>query len=286
MKDAAAFGAELHRDVHEVVSSSGSTFTNGMRILAAPRRKAIFAVYAFCRIVDDIVDGDGSSEGKLARISLWEREIDGVFSNRPETAIGRELRQAAVTYELPQEEFHLILDGMRMDVAPMLGPDRARLDAYIRRVAGAVGLLSMRVFGAWRGEPSRRFALALAEAMQLTNILRDVEEDARIGRVYLPREVLDAVGVPADPVRLLAAPNLPEACRALGLRARQAFRIASREVPAHGRVQIAPALLMMGPYERLLARMEADWSRPPPRRASWRKALDGARCLALGGAGR
>ncbi len=283
MTDLPIEDSELHHDVREIVAASGSTFVNGMRILSARRRQAIFAVYAFCRVVDDIVDGVGTSDSKHARLRVWEREIDATFRGVPQTPIGREIARAAGRYDLPEEEFHLILEGMWMDVTPIVAPEWTRLDAYIRRVAGSVGLLSMRIFGAWRGAPSQRFALALAEGMQLTNILRDVEEDARIGRIYVPREILDATGVVADPARIASATNLPLTRRAVGARAREAFRVAGREVAVHGRFRLAPALLMMGPYERLLARMESDWTRAPAVRPGWRKAFDGARCLALGG---
>ncbi len=273
----------LHHDVREIVAASGSTFVNGMRVLSSHRRRAIFSVYAFCRVVDDIVDGNGTVDSKHARLRSWEREIDAVFRGAPSSPIGVELRQAAERFDLPQEEFQLILEGMWMDVSPLVAPDWAGLEAYVRRVAGAVGLLCMRIFGAWRGAASQRFALALAEGMQLTNILRDIEEDARIGRIYVPREILDATGVPADPAMIAFSENLPLTRRAIGARAREAFRTAGSEVAVHGRFRLAPALLMMGPYERLLASMEEDWTRPPSPRANWRKAYDGARCVALGG---
>jgi presqualene diphosphate synthase len=274
---------DLHHDVRQVVTRSGSTFVNGMRILSPHRRDAIHAVYAFCRVVDDIVDGDLSVEQKHQRLRFWEREIDAVFGGSPSTPIGLELARAAERFDLPEEEFRLILEGMWMDVTPLVAPDWEKLQAYVRRVAGAVGLLSMRIFGAWQGGPSHRFALALAEAMQLTNILRDVEEDAGIGRIYVPREILDATRVPADPSTISSSANLPLARRAVGVRARQAFHRACCEVPAHGRLRLAPALLMMGPYERLLAQMEANWRQPPLARPGWRKAVDGLRCVALGG---
>lgn len=280
----AAFDIEADRGVRDVVAASGSTFVHGMRILSPPRRQAIFAVYAFCRVVDDIVDGPASPARKRAGLDLWDREIAAVFAGAPQTAIGRELRRAADGYDLPEREFHLILEGMWMDVTPVVAPDRETLEAYVRRVAGAVGMLSMRIFGAWRGAPSRDFALSLARGMQFTNILRDVEEDAMLGRVYLPRDILETAGVTPDPARIAADPNLPLARRALGRDARAAFRDACAAVPAHPRLRLTPAFLMMGPYERLLAGMELDWHRPAPRRPGWRKAVDGLVCLARGGA--
>ncbi|MGR3464424.1 MULTISPECIES: squalene/phytoene synthase family protein [Rhodobacterales] len=272
--------------VPEIVSGSGSSFKAGMRLLPAPRRRAILAIYAFCRLVDDMVDGPAPLAEKRAYLDAWETELARVRAGCPETPVGREIARASRAYGLPHEEFELVLDGMRMDLDGVVAPDEARLDAYIRRVAGAVGILSMHVFGAWRGEASRRFALALAEALQLTNILRDVEEDAGLGRLYLPAGLLAETGIPATPAAVPGASGLPQARRRLAARARAAFVDAAREIGAHSRLRIAPALLMMGPYERLLREIEADPSRPPADRPRWRKLLDGLACLARGGASR
>ena len=205
------------------------------------------------------------------------------FDGLPRTAVGAELARAVDRHDLPQAEFLLVLDGMRMDAVPMIAPSTERLLAYIRRVAGAVGLLSMRCFGAWRGAPSERFALGLARGLQLTNILRDVEEDAARGRLYLPEHVLRATGLPRDPAVVAAHPDLPRARAMLGAEARAAFAEAAIEIPAHSRARLLPALLMMGPYERLLARMEADWTRRPADRSRLGKLLDGTRLAASGG---
>ncbi len=266
----------------QIVAASGSSFIYGMKVLPARRRKAIFSLYAFCRVVDDIVDKPGDPDQKARNLRFWEDEIAAVYSGTPRTEIGRELARAAETYDLPQREFLLLIEGMRMDIRPIVAPRKAVLEKYVRRAAGTVGLLSMRVFGAWRGEPSRRFALALAEGMQLTNILRDVEEDAAMGRIYLPAEILAGAGIAADPATIAGEPHLPQARRALGCHARAAFGRALSEVPTHGRRPLIPALLMMGPYERLLSQMESDWTLPHSR-PKWRKAIDGIRCVALGG---
>jgi len=267
-------------EVRGIVAASGSSFTAGMRVLPRGRRDAIFALYAFCRIVDDIADGEGEGAAKLARLAWWRDEVERVYQGAPRGAVGHELALATRRHDLPREEFDLILEGMRMDADGIIAPEAAELDRYVRCVAGAVGILAMRVFGAWRGERSRRFALALAKGMQLTNILRDVEEDGRMGRLYLPRPILEAAGVPADPALAFAHPRLPEARRLLGLAARSQFRRARALARGHAWARMLPAYLMMGPYEALLGRMEADWTRPPPRRAGWRKAADGVACAA------
>ena len=268
-------------EVRRVVVAAGSSFAAGMRVLPRMRREAIHAVYALCRVVDDIADGDapGTTDParRAAHLDEWEDEIGSVFAGRPRTAIGAEIARAAERLDLPKDEFLLILDGMRMDAHDIVAPSAEMLAAYVRRVAGAVGILSMRCFGAWRGEPSERFALSLARGLQLTNILRDVEEDARRGRLYLPRHALDEAGVPGDPAEAAAHPNLPAARAILGREARTAFSDAQREVAAHPRTPLIPALMMMGPYERLLGRMESDWTRLPPRRTGFGKLWDGAR---------
>lgn len=266
-------------EVRRVVAGAGSSFAAGMRVLPEARRRAIHAVYALCRAVDDIADGDAPGAASPARragqLDAWEAEVEEVFRDRPRTAIGAELARAVGWLDLPKAEFLLILDGMRMDAEAIVAPTEEALSAYVRRVAGAVGLLSMRCFGAWRGAPSERFALSLAQGLQLTNILRDVEEDAAMGRLYLPAPVLDAAGLPRDPAGVVGHPGLPLARAALGRQARDAFAAASAEIAAHRRAPLLPALMMMGPYERLLARWEADWSAPPPRRSRLGKIVDG-----------
>ena len=272
-------------DIGAVVAGSNTSFMAGMRVLPRARREAIHALYAFCRIVDDIADGDVQVPDRRAALDAWEAEIDGLFAGRPRTAVGRALIGPIERYALPREEFALVIDGMRMDVeGPVIAPDRERLEAYVRRVAGAVGMLSMRIFGAWRGAPSRRFALALAEGLQLTNILRDVEEDARLGRLYLPADALAAGGVPTDPARVAGHPGLGRARAVTGAWARARFEDARAEVGAHGRLALAPALFMMGPYERMLASMEqAGFAGAAPRMGAARKAWHGVGCAVRGG---
>ncbi|WP_375262691.1 squalene/phytoene synthase family protein [Palleronia sp.] len=268
-----------------IVARSGSSFRLGMRLLPAERRRAIIAIYAFCRSVDDIVDGPLPLTDKAAGVDAWERELDLAAHGKAATPVGRDLAHAIARFDLPPEEFALVIDGMRMDLRGILAPDRATFQAYIRRVAGAVGILSMHVFGAWRGETSRRFALSLARALQITNILRDIEEDAGLGRLYLPADLLRDAGIPADPSRVPGAPGLPKVRARLATEAREAFGEARHEIAGHPRLRLAPALLMMGPYDRLLRCIEADPSRPPPRRGRIGKAYDGIRCMVQPGRG-
>jgi phytoene/squalene synthetase len=269
-------------EVQDIVAASGSSFTTAMKILPRERRDAMFAIYAFCRLVDDITDVEGPASEKLAALNEWSDEITRTYQRTPNTAVGEELVRAIYRFQLPRREFDLILAGMRMDVEGMVAPHPMRLARYVRCVAGTVGLLSMRVFGAWQADASQRFALSLGSAMQLTNILRDVEEDARLGRLYIPAPMLAAAGVPPDPHTAWQHPAMPEARRRLGLVARTQFDRTWAARRGHARARLIPALLMMGPYERLLASMEADWERPPLPRSRWRKMTDGIVC-AVGG---
>ncbi len=256
--------------VDEITSAAKSSFSLGMKLLSRPRRQAMRAVYAFCRVVDDIADGDLPVRERIELLSDWRQEVDRIFAGTPSSAIGQALLRPIAEYALPKSEFLLMIEGMEMDArGPIVAPSMEELAAYTRRVAGSVGCLSMRIFGAWRGDESERFALALADAIQQTNILRDVEEDARIGRLYLPREVLDEAGIPADPPRVPGHPNLPKACGMLGLAARENFSAARALAPRHCRQALMPAMAMMGVYRRYLKLMESrDFCRDAPVRLS------------------
>ncbi|GGL78329.1 squalene/phytoene synthase family protein [Wenxinia marina] len=277
-----ALDMDMQKPAAEIVRASGSSFAAGMRCLPRERRRAIVAVYAFCRTVDDIADGGGTVERRSAGLDAWQRELDRVRRDEAVTPVGTELAWAIRRFALPDEELDLVIEGMRMDVDGMCAPDSRTLDDYVRRVAGSVGLLSMHIFGAWQGDASRRFALSLAQALQLTNILRDVEEDAAIGRIYLPSELLTEAGVSPDPRTLPAAAGLPRVRGAIAAKARAAFDAAEAEIPRHSRLRLMPALMMMGPYERLLTEVERDTRRPPPPRTRLGKLRDGLVCILRG----
>lgn len=251
-------GTDPARAVAEITARSRTSFAQGMRILPPARRRGMWALYAFARVIDDIADEDWPAAEKHRLLDAWRGEIGALYDGRPRSAVGLALAEPVARWDLPQAEFREMIDGMQMDAdGPIIAPPMATLRRYTRRVAGAVGLLSMRIFGAWRGEVSDRFALHLGDAFQLTNILRDVEEDAGTGRLYLPREGLERHGVPADPEAAAAHPGLPAVCAELGRLARAEFEAARALIPAHNRIALAPALLMMGVYAAYLARMEA-----------------------------
>src|SRR6266571_403436 len=204
-------------------SVSGSSFYVAMRVLPWAQRRAMFAIYAFCRAVDDVADGRGDRQARLDELAHWRRDIDALFAGLPTSRV-RALSEPVRTFDLQREDFLSIIDGMEMDArADIRAPDLATLDLYCDRVACAVGRLSVRVFGmsAQGGAP---LAFHLGRALQLTNILRDLDEDADRGRLYLPLEVLLAAGIgQTEPAKVLDDPHLAAACKVIVDRARSHF---------------------------------------------------------------
>lgn len=248
--------------VLDVVRNAGSSFYWAMRLLPRERRQAMYAVYAFCRIVDDIADGPLPAAEKRDGLAHWRREVERLYDGRPPGAapgepVARALARPVAQYGLAKGDFLAVIDGMEMDAAgPIVAPPWAELRQYCACVAGAVGLISVRIFGTGEAE-GRRLASALGEAVQLTNILRDLAEDAGDGRLYLPREELVAHGVPPGPPALvLAHPGLVPVCRAVAAVARARFDEATRLLAAIPREAGRPARIMLAVYSRLLERME------------------------------
>ena len=249
---------DARRHAEETVKRSKTSFGPGMRILSRARRQAMYAVYAFCREVDDIADEGGTREEKLAALAEWRAEIDRIFDCRPQFPTGVALLAAVREFNLPRQEFLLMIEGMEMDAAgPIVAPTLSELSAYTRRVAGAAGQLSMPVFGAPKSEASDVFAISLGDALQLTNILRDVEQDAGEGRLYLPRELLERHGCHLTPEQIATAPGLPAVRAELAEHARKKFSGAREALKSLDWRMLRPALLMMGVYERYLDKMTA-----------------------------
>ena len=245
------------------VKRSGTSFYWGMRLLPPAKRQAMFAIYAFCREVDDIADGNVPADQKLRDLDDWRGKIEALYAGAPNGPIALALLEPISEFDLPKSEFLLMIDGMEMDAkASMTAPSMAELERYCRAVAGTVGLLSMSVFGQ-RGRELERGALALAEALQLTNILRDLHEDAGRGRLYLPKELLMQYGIKAEvPVDVIRHPEINGPCRALASRAEKCFSLSDRLLAKGERDKLRPALIMMHIYHRILKRLQkADWRR-------------------------
>ena len=249
--------------VESLVRRSGTSFYWAMRLLPAIKRQAMFAIYAFCREVDDIADSDAPKDEKLSALDDWRDNIEALYQGQARRPTTVALLQPISRFDLPKSEFLLMIDGMEMDArAETTTPSMTELEHYCRAVAGTVGLLSMSVFGQ-RGRELDRGALALAEALQLTNILRDLHEDAQRQRLYLPRELLLQYGIkPETPIEAIRHPGIKGVCRALASRAEKCFIQSSRLLEKGERGELRPALIMMHVYQRLLQRLQkADWQR-------------------------
>ncbi|HEX3883461.1 MAG TPA: presqualene diphosphate synthase HpnD [Stellaceae bacterium] len=254
------------------VEAAGTSFYWAMRLLPQARRDGMYAVYAFCREVDDIADDLPTLAEKQAGLAMWRDEIAALYTGTPRHPVARALREPVARFALRRGDFEAVIDGMEMDaVADIRAPDLATLDTYCGRVAGAVGHLSVHVFGD-SGDEAHRVADALGRALQLTNILRDLDEDARRGRLYLPREMLDRHGIrTGDPTEVLRHPALPAVCRDLAEIAERHFAEAERAMALCSRRAMRPAAVMGAFYHAMLRALVAAGWRDPATRVSLSK---------------
>lgn len=239
-----------------------------MRLLPQAKRNAMFALYGYCRALDDIADDPGGSDEKRHALTLRRDDIDALFAGNPRLPEVVALREPLRRFALPKAELLEIIAGMEMDVAgEMFAPDLTALRLYCRRVAGAVGLLAVRIMGA-DGDDVQTFAVTLGEALQLTNILRDIDEDAALGRLYLPRDFLQAEGIsPSLPLtEILSHPSREKVCARLTDLADRRFQESRKLLSEIGGRQLRPAIAMMAVYARLFERLKArGFAKPAPR---------------------
>jgi len=248
--------------------ASGSSFYTAMRILPRAQREAMFEIYSFCRLVDDVADSTAPHAERRRGLAEWRNRIEVIYAGRPAPEF-RSLAQAVRDFSLRKEDFLAVIDGMDMDAAEdICGPDWAKLDLYCDRVASAVGRLSVRVFG--MGEQDG-VALAhhLGRALQLTNILRDIDEDAGLGRLYLPSEELQKAGIVAkEPVAVLSSAGLGQVCDAVAARALGHFQEADAIMARNPRRTVKAPRIMEEVYRVMLQGMMARGWSPPRTRVS------------------
>ncbi len=267
MSPAPADGAGAKGDpASAATQAAGSSFYAGMRILPKPQREAMYAVYGFCRAVDDVADEGGMRAERSAGLARWRDAIEALYAGRttPET---KSLAEPVRRFELAKEDFLAVIDGMAMDAeADIRAPDAATLDLYCDRVASAVGRLSVRIFGL-SPPAGRALAHHLGRALQKTNILRDLDEDAALGRLYLPRHMLEGAGIATtDPMAVIAHPALGQACRPLIGEARHHFDAANRVMAREPRRSTRAPRLMAAVYRAVLEKTAARGFAPPRRR--------------------
>jgi 15-cis-phytoene synthase len=238
---------------------SGSSFYYAFRVLPAAKRRAIYALYSFCRVVDDCVDEPGG-EGE-AGLARWLEEVHCCYAGRPTTPLGRELAEMLFQFPVPRGCFEDIVAGCRMDLELSRYPRFSDLRLYCERVASAVGLAAIEIFE-YRRPETRAYAVELGVALQLTNILRDVGTDAARGRLYLPLEDLQRFGISEGELLAAAAREEPatgvvrEALAFQARRARSQHAQAEALLPAEDARAMLPARIMGAVYRRLLARIE------------------------------
>ena len=244
--------------------ASGSSFYAAMRLMPKPEREAMFAIYSFCRAVDDIADDTASPRNARAQaLNGWRNDIEDLYAAR---TCGRAafLSEFVRNYGLRKDDFLAVIDGMQMDVAEdICAPSLAVLDVYCDRVASAVGRLSIKVFG-MDEEPGFTLAHHLGRALQLTNILRDLDEDAGIGRLYLPQEFLSEAGVTSGSAKeAIADARVDAACRKVAALAHEHYSKAMRVMRARPKGRIRTPRLMGAVYSDILRKMERAGWRPP-----------------------
>jgi phytoene synthase len=281
MSDAALHSAADHpsdealrETIRHRVKAAGTSFYWAMRLLPRHRREGMYAIYAFCREVDDIADGDRPAEYKLAELARWHEEIEALYEERPRHLMARALLRPVQCYALRKEDFLELLAGMEMDArGDIRAPDLATLDRYCARVASAVGHLSVHIFGD-SSAAAHSVAESLGRALQLTNILRDLAEDAARRRVYLPREILDRHGIRGThPETILRHPALPAVCRDVAAIAETHFRDAERAMAQCSRRAMRPAAVMAAIYRATLSALQRSGWRDPAERVGVSNSL-------------
>jgi len=246
--------------------ASGSSFYAAMRILPQSQRDAMYEIYSFCRCVDDIADSSGPRPQRLEQLNAWRAQVGALYQGRQGPLVAG-LARPVRDFDLAREDFLAVIDGMEMDaVEDIRAPSLVTLDLYCDRVASAVGRLSVRVFGLDR-ENGIGLAHHLGRALQLTNILRDLDEDAGVGRLYLPREWLNEAGIStSDPMAALRSPGLAQVCNRIADRARGHFAQADAIMARSPRQAVKAPRIMGAVYRSILEGMAArGWGAPRER---------------------
>lgn len=239
-------------------ASSGSSFYYSFLFLPPNRRRAIMAFYAFCREVDDVVDECSDPQLAATKLAWWREELDRLYAGQPQHPVTHALKTVLMEFNLPQEQLLEIIDGMEMDLQQTRYPDFKALSLYCYRVASVVGLLAAEIFG-YTDRQTQKYAHDLGMAFQLTNIIRDVGEDARRGRVYLPIDELKRFDVPlSDILDSRYTENFRQLMEFQIERAEQYYVQAMAQLPSVDRKSQRPGLVMAAIYRTVLEEIKRD----------------------------
>ena len=247
-----------HDYCQQKAARSGSSFYYSFLFLPADRRRAITGLYAFCREVDDVVDECTDAGVARTKLAWWRDEVVKVFHGKPQHPVAQALAEIVGPYGLSESELHEIIEGMAMDLEYNAYPDFDSLKVYCHRVAGVVGLLSAKIFG-YQDASTLEYAENLGLALQLTNIIRDVGEDARRNRIYIPLHEMAEYGVTSDDVlNSRETEGFRKLMQAQVTRARSYYDVAFSKLPARDRKAQRPGLVMAAIYRTLLDEIERD----------------------------
>jgi len=255
---------------------SGSSFFYAFMFLPEDQRRAMMALYAFCREVDDVADEVSEQQVAIAKLGFWRHELNRAFAGKAQHPVGHELRWCADHFPINEELLIEILDGMQTDVMGTPFIKQADLALYIYRVAGVVGLLSIEIFG-YTQRKSRDFATHLGEALQLTNILRDLADDAAVGRIYIPQEARSRYQVSDQAFKTgVMDASMQQLLQAYGEKAEQAYQAAIATLPPEDRESLRPSIVMGATYYTYLRKLRQNgfdvWQQPVrilPLRKMW-----------------
>ncbi len=242
-------------EVKKIVKKSGSSFFWGMNVLDSEKKRAMFSIYAFCRIVDDIADEIKNKSLKIEKLKSWKKKINNIFkSKKLKSSIEKELKIAIEKFQLERVDFYAIIDGMMMDAkSDIKFPNKKNLELYCDRVAVAVGYLSIRIFGL--SEKEKKYAFYLGRAFQLTNIVRDFYEDLKRGRCYIASEYLSIYGVKKDIKTIMHDPKLQNILQDILHEANVFFEKSNIEAKKISKKQIIASEIMKTFYKAIHAKM-------------------------------
>ena len=240
-----------------IIKYPKSSFYWGMRILDQEKRNAMFAIYAFCKKADTIADSQEIKKKKISKIRKLRKEIHEVFKNNLNNNFNKTLKYYIDIHKLKKKYFLDIIKGVEMDIDNiMICPNKKIFNLYCYRVAGAVGLISLKIFGNYN-KKTKSFGLYLAKALQITNILRDIKQDKNMGRMYIPKEILHKVGIKSKKVIfILKNKNFPEACKNLAKIADLNFNLADKQLKFCSKKKLTSAIIMMDTYKLLLKKLK------------------------------
>lgn len=247
------------KKIKKIVKKSGSSFYWGMNILEPIKKRAMFSIYAFCRIVDDIADSEKPDQTKMSELQDWKKKINLLYKNKSSDFLSRELLFAISKFKLLKQDFLAIIDGMKMDIIEEIQyPSNKTINLYCDRVAGAVGCLSMSIFG-YNNKTARKYACLLGKAFQFTNILRDLKEDSLRNRCYIPVDIIKQQSLKKiKPEKLLKEPRFKESCNQMIIKTMKYYKEADKLSVNFNRNNIKAAILMREMYLSIFRKISSE----------------------------